>query len=129
MRQLEQLRKRCYARLADRIPDDSPLKDGDKILCPWCHESMSVRFSNIGHVYRNDEGPSYIDGIEMKHAGSGCGFRPSFDIPISEEEYDEDMVMREGHRSIDFGQSGRELDNADDAAVEEQLRSLGYIVP
>lgn len=123
---LDLIAQRSYARVAQRVSDDSPLKgDDDSLLCPWCQRPMRVRFSTLGRIWTDENGnPSLVNGVAMKCAGDqGCGFRPDFDVPITKEVYDEEMDLRDGQTTVNMGVSAESEEE-----IEERLKDLGYIV-
>lgn len=123
--ELDKIARRSRERVTDRVPDDSPLKGDDgRLLCPWCQRPMRVRFTTLGHIYETPEGSKvYIDGVGMKCAGTGCGYRPDFDVPITDEVYEEEFELRGNKRSVKMGKSAEESDE-----VMKRLENLGYIV-
>lgn len=118
--------ERSRQRVIDRVPDESPLVGEDgSLLCPWCRRPMRVRFTTLGHIHKTDDDtPVPIDGVSFKCAGRGCGFRPDFDVPITEEEYLSEIESRDGERVVDAGKSAESS-----AEVESRLEALGYKIP
>lgn len=121
---LDRIANRSYERVKQQVPDDSPLKrDDGSLLCPWCRRPMRVRFSSLGRISTVEDTPVFVDGVRMKCAGSdGCGYRPDFDVPISEKTYEMEMEERE-HTTVDFGSS---TDGEEER--RKRLEDLGYIV-
>lgn len=123
---LDLIAQRSYDRVAQRVSDDSPLKgEDDSLLCPWCQRPLRVRFSTLGRIWTDENGdPSLVNGVSMKCAGNaGCGYRPDFDVPITEEEYEEEMELRDGQTTVKMGTSAESEEK-----IKERLEDLGYIV-
>lgn len=121
---LDKIAERSYRRVKQQVSDDSPLTGDDgSLLCPWCRRPMRVRFSSLGRISTVGDNPVFVDGVKLKCAGSsGCGYRPNFDVPISEDEYEMEMEERE-HTTVDFGSSVEEQEEH-----RKRLEDLGYIV-
>lgn len=116
--------ERSHTRVFDRLADEAPCKGDDAVLCPFCHRPLRVRRTVLGQLDEVEDGRRpHIDGVQMKCAGDdGCGFRPDFDVPISRDEWEQEMDARDG-KLVDMGFSPGEGDS-----IEDRLRSLGYLV-
>lgn len=107
------------------MTEDAPCNGEDGVLCPFCDRPMRVRRTILGQLDEaNEEGNRpHVDGVQMKCAGDdGCGFRPDFDVPISSDEYDEELEER-GERLVDMGFTPEE-----GSSIAERLDDLGYLV-
>lgn len=102
--------------------------------CPFCERELSVRRTQIGWI-ATDDNRAYIDGVQAKCAGDGCGFRPDFDVPIREgrghwstltgrEEFERERELRDGARGVDIALDG---DADPETTVRSQLQHLGYL--
>lgn len=122
---IDDIEQRSIERVRGRMTEDAPSKGEDGVLCPFCDRPMRVRRTILGQLDEaNDEGDRpHVDGVQMKCAGDdGCGFRPDFDVPISSDEYDEELEER-GERLVDMGFTPEE-----GASIAERLDDLGYLV-
>lgn len=119
---IEEVEQRSKRRVYDRLSDDAPCKGKGEVLCPFCDRPLRVRRTILGHLDEVDGRRPHIDGVQMKCAGDGCGFRPDFDVPISREEWEKEMEARD-RKIVDMGYTPREGDD-----IVERLQSLGYIV-
>lgn len=123
---IDAIAERSFERVAAAIPADPD--------CPWCAAPMAVRRTQIGWI-SEDETRAYIDGVQFKCAGGGCGFRPDFDVTIREgrgvwpsltgrEEFERELELRDGQRGVDMALDA----DADPAAsVRDRLAALGYL--
>ena len=122
---LDSIAERSLSRVATAIASTS-------LECPFCERELSVRRTQIGWI-GVEPNRAYIDGVQAKCAGKGCGFRPDFDVPIRKNrgywpdlvgkaEFDRERELRDGNRGVDMA-----LDAGDEDAVRERLRELGYL--
>lgn len=136
---------RSRARVVRRMPTDSPLVDGLDVLCPWCRRPLSVRFTSIARCgddpisgEADGDRTPYIDGVGMKCAGRGCGFRPDFDVPLAKgvgywprldarEEYERELKLRGGEANSRLDAAYDAVDDDGAADVEDRLEALGYL--
>lgn len=107
---------RSRARVEERVGDEGDLS------CPFCGNELSVRRSKLGWLPDTDDGERpYIEGVAMKCAGdAGCGFRPDFDVPLTETEWERELDRRDGQRAYDCGYDT-------DGPARDSLRALGYL--
>lgn len=142
---LESALERSRARVVRAMPDDSPLVQDGRPVCPWCRVPLAVRFSTLGRAGKDpvsgeaeDDRTPFIDGVGFKHAGDGCGFRPNFDVPLREghgfwpaldgpAEFEREVERRGGdrYRRIDAAYDADRDDEAE--SVEDRLEALGYL--
>lgn len=124
---------RSLTRVVERMPDDSPFIHEGDVICPWCQAPLDVRRSKLGRLDEVDGRRPYIEGVALKCAGEGCGFRPDFDVPLragwgvwpdlsGKAEWERERELRDGEVLVDAGYTPDEGKTA-----EERLIELGYL--
>lgn len=131
---VEAVAERSMKRVERQITSEAPCYDNG-VICPFCGRDLVVRRTILGRldVVPDTTKRPHIDGVELKCAGDGCGFRPDFDVPLvagkgywpelsQEAEYQRELSLRDEERIVDMGYTPSE-----GSTIQQRLRELGYL--